>query len=338
VQMNSQWPELFFLYYHYEEYDNAALTMINHSSDAWDHALFKDVLPKVANTDICYKAVQFYLGEQPMLINDLMVPLSNRVDHGRVVQLVRKLNQLPLVKPYLLSVQEKNIQAVNDAVNELHIEEEDFQSLRYSIDHYDAFDALALAQTLESHDLLEFRRVSAYIYKNKQLYQKSVELSKKDKLYKDAIQTAAESKKSDIAEPLVEFFVQNGLKECFAAALYTCYDVVRPDVALEYAWRYKLLDYAFPFFVQAVREYTDKVDTLFKEFEKKKKDQEKKQETSTFHPPEDSTMYMHALPQIAYYDPSQMPGMGGVGGMGGFGGVPGGGFGGPPPGFGGGFH
>lgn len=42
----------------------------------------------------------------------------------QVVEKVRKLGHLPLVKKFLVSVQEKNIQAVNDALNELYIEEE----------------------------------------------------------------------------------------------------------------------------------------------------------------------------------------------------------------------
>jgi hypothetical protein len=31
------WSELVFLYVHYDEFDNAALAMIERSSDAWDH-------------------------------------------------------------------------------------------------------------------------------------------------------------------------------------------------------------------------------------------------------------------------------------------------------------
>jgi len=307
TQMNAQWPELVFLYIHYDEFDNAALTMLNHPADSWEHPIFKDVIPKVANTDICYKAVQYYLTEQPLLVNDLMTSLAARVDHTRVVGLVRRLNHLPLVKPYLVSVQEKNVAAVNEALNELYIEEEDYDSLRSSIDHYNQFDAMKLAQSLEKHELLEFRRVAAYIYKNNQRWSQSVELSKKDKLYKDAIQTAGDSKKQDVAEGLLEFFVKEGLKECFAAALYTCYDIIRPDVALEFAWRYKLMDFCFPFLIQIVREYTSKVDALVKESEAKKKAQENKGEQGGFNVVSQPEVFLNQVPQIAYYPVDQMP-------------------------------
>jgi hypothetical protein len=53
--------------------------------------------------------------------------LEARIDHSRVVSILRKADHLPLVKDYLIAVQKGNLAAVNDAVNELLIEEEDFK-------------------------------------------------------------------------------------------------------------------------------------------------------------------------------------------------------------------
>lgn len=58
------------------------------------------------------------------------------------------------------------------------------QSLRASIDGYDNFDTIGLAQRLEKHELIEFRRIAAYLYKGNNRWRQSVELCKKDKLYK----------------------------------------------------------------------------------------------------------------------------------------------------------
>ena len=49
----------------------------------------------------------------------------------------------------------------------------------------------------------------------------------------DAMETAAQSGEEDIAEELLHFFVDSGERECFAALLYTCYELIKPDVALE---------------------------------------------------------------------------------------------------------
>lgn len=53
--------ELTYLYREYDEHDNAALCMIHHSTVAWDHVDFKDVIAKLSNQDMYYKGLKFYL-------------------------------------------------------------------------------------------------------------------------------------------------------------------------------------------------------------------------------------------------------------------------------------
>ena len=103
--------------------------------------------------------------------------------------LVFQTNQVPLVKPYLRSVQKNNNKAINEALNNLLIEEEDYQSLRTSIDTNDNFDNISLAQRLEKHELIEFRRIAAYLYKGNNRWKQSVDLCKKDKLFKVGART-----------------------------------------------------------------------------------------------------------------------------------------------------
>jgi clathrin heavy chain len=57
---------------------------------------------------------------------------------------------LPLVKPYMQAVQSSNLSAVNEALNELYIEEEDYDMLRESIDTYDNFDPVTMAQLVST--------------------------------------------------------------------------------------------------------------------------------------------------------------------------------------------
>ena len=66
---------------------------------------------------------------------------------------------------YILIPFQLNIEAVNDAYNDLLIEEEDYKTLRASIDGSDNFDNIGLAKRLEKHELLEFRRLAAHLYK-----------------------------------------------------------------------------------------------------------------------------------------------------------------------------
>ncbi|MEW5310804.1 MAG: hypothetical protein WDW38_002565 [Sanguina aurantia] len=91
---------------------------------------------------------------------------------------------------------------VNEAVNALLVEEEDYEGLSHSIQSYDNFDQVALAAALERHELLEFRRVAAQVYKKNLRWRKAVELAKADGLFKDAMETTAQSGDSQLAEEL----------------------------------------------------------------------------------------------------------------------------------------
>lgn len=106
--------------------------------------------------ELYYKSLTFYLDFKPLLLNDLLVILSPRLDHSRAVTffgkvsaqwmsetaqwelgwtwhegdllfLPNQVNQLKLVKPYLRSVQNHNNKSVNEALNNLLTEEEDYQ-------------------------------------------------------------------------------------------------------------------------------------------------------------------------------------------------------------------
>lgn len=265
-EQHALWRELAHLYSAYDEHDNSAAVMMAHPS-AWEHVAMKDVVVRVSNVDVLYRAIAFYLDSHPDLLHDLMRCCESRLDHGRAVALFRKASQLPLAKDYLLNVQKSNVNLleVNEAVNDLLLDEEDFAGLRESITRHDNFDQVALATRLEKHELLEMRRLAALVYKRNLKWRKAVDLAKADGLFKDAIETVAASGAPELAEELLRWFVAKGEKECFAAALYTCYDLLRPDVVLELAWAHGLERWAMPFFVTMLREYTSKVDTLMGE-------------------------------------------------------------------------
>ncbi|CAM9577248.1 unnamed protein product [Chrysoparadoxa australica] len=268
------WNEAVFLYKEDQQYDSAIRTMAEHCS-SFQHDLFIECVQKARNQDIYYKAIAFYLDQHPLKLNRLLQVLTPLVDHTRVIHQLRRAEHLPLGIEYMKNVQKENIAAVNEALNELYIEDEDHERLRESVDDYDNFDQISLAQSIEKHDLLEFRRVSAYLYKKNKRYQQSVALSKSDKMYKDAIDTSAESNDTELAEELLKFFVNIGDKECFAATLYTCYPLIRPDMAMELAWRNGYVDFVMPFMIQYMRNLHEKVDAIDVRTQPKEEDEEK---------------------------------------------------------------
>lgn len=49
-------------------------------------------LLQVANVELYYKAIQFYLEFKPLLLNDLLIVLSPRLDHTRAVNFFSKVS------------------------------------------------------------------------------------------------------------------------------------------------------------------------------------------------------------------------------------------------------
>jgi clathrin heavy chain len=89
------------------------------------------------------------------------------------------------------------------------------------------------------------------------------------------METVAESHDPALAEDLIRFIMIMEDKELFAAMLYTCYELVKPDVALEIAWRCGLYEYVMPYFIQFVRDLSLRVDTVQKKTDDIKKKEEK---------------------------------------------------------------
>jgi hypothetical protein len=49
------------------------------------------VLLQVANIELYYKAIQFYLDYKPLLLNDVLLVLAPRMDHTRAVNFFTKV-------------------------------------------------------------------------------------------------------------------------------------------------------------------------------------------------------------------------------------------------------
>lgn len=258
------WQELVFLYAHYDEWDNAALTMIEKSARNFDHDYFKEVIVKVSNLEIYYKAINFYVKEHPSSLIDLLSVLTPRLDIPRTVKLFTNSDNLPLIKPFLINVLPKNNSVVNAAYHDLMIEEEDYIALQDAVNSYDKFDQLGLAARLESHDLIFFKEIAALLYRRNKKWSKSLNIFKEEKLWKNAIETAAISQDPKVVEDLLSYFVDTGNHEAFVALLYTAYHLISYDFVLELSWLNNLDDYIKPFEISIRKEQNNAIQDLSK--------------------------------------------------------------------------
>ena len=142
----------------------------------------------------------------------------------------------------------------------------------------------------------------------------------------------------------MKFFIKKKDNEFFVVTLYTCYELIRPDVVLELAWRFNLLEFAMPYFVQVARELTYKVEDVQKKHQEREKKEEKQAQQQMNQPLDvigDYMMPTMGMPggmlmlTMETANPFGTAPTGFGGGGPGFGGGPGPGFGGQPGGFGG---
>lgn len=281
------YPELIFLYCHYEEWDNAALTMIEKSEVAFDHLSFKEIIVKCPNLEIYYKAINFYLNEEPTLLVDLLSVLTPKLDLPRVVGMFVKSDNLPLIKPFLVAVLEKNNSVVNSAYHELLIEEEDYKSLRSSIENEsnNRYNKLELAEKLENHDLIFFRQISATLYTKEKKFNKAISILKNDQLWSDLLKTAALSKSRKIAHELLDYFVETGNRECFVALLYVCYSLIDHDYVMELGWLHELTNFIKPYEISIAYENQKKLNEVYADLIKRKNSEEAEEDQKGINQP-----------------------------------------------------
>ncbi|CAE7775642.1 CHC1 [Symbiodinium microadriaticum] len=97
---------------------------------------------------------------------------------------------------------------------------------------------VSYASATRPQPLLEYSWLFALqngVYQKNKRYKQAIELARNDKMYKDCMDSALASGNQDLvrglgrvqAETLLKYFVDSDMKECFAACLYTCYDLIR---------------------------------------------------------------------------------------------------------------
>jgi clathrin heavy chain len=241
-------------------------------------------LLKVSNTELYYRSINFYLQEEPGRLNDLLSQITTKVDLTKTVSLLRKEGFLWLAEDWLRSVQSFNNQAVNDALNGLYLESCNFESLKESIMKFDSIDSLSLAKNIEGLENAEFRRISMLIYRKNKKFKESIQICLSEGLFKEAIESAAESKDQTIVEALLKKFAKDKRGQWFTICCYYCYEQLRPDVVMELAWAYDLKDFGMPFFIQLFSDISTNLESVKKKHEEREQKEKEKNEREAQRP------------------------------------------------------
>ena len=130
---------------------------------------------------------------------------------------------------------------------------------------------------------------------------------------RDAMATVAVSGQPELAEELLDKFVSTEQKEAFGALLFTCFDLLKPDLVMEKAWRAGWSDVAIPYFCQTLRDMNAKINMICLE-RKERQAKEAKEGEDSQNANQDLVYAQQMLPPATGYSQSgyaQGNGMGG---------------------------
>lgn len=237
--------------------------------------------------------------------------ISNKksVDPIAIVRLVKKYNVVPLLKEYLtklcsvLCTDSDQInytvhkdKEVNDTLAQILFEESNVSELKrfiiaiasnlaqknmlHEIDN--VFGCSELLKRLMDEESEEnknitsgMRTVAILLLSILGKFDEGVDYALKKNFYEEAAECALSSNKRTTCERLLRRVCNEGAKpEIFVIILMKCSTMLRPDIVLELAWRYKLTDYAMPFMILVMRNFSENHEKLAKSVEDVKKEME----------------------------------------------------------------
>ncbi|EDO05779.1 uncharacterized protein BBOV_IV001820 [Babesia bovis T2Bo] len=247
------WQEAVYLY-SLDTPDTALISMIAHYGLAWDEKLFFETAATANNPEALYKAIHFCIQCKPLLLSRLLACAKGRVDAVRVVKILRNAGCLGLARNYLEQVADKTSGAVNDALFEIYVEEEECELLERSLEKLTTFDQAKLCAMLQEHRLPKMRSIAAQLYIQSRDFGKAAVIYRRNGDYVDAIMGVQTSRSESLAMDMVRYFVDQGLLEEFLVCLIVNYSLLDPADVLEYAWLHKVdMDILVPFLSHTIR-------------------------------------------------------------------------------------
>ncbi|SIO73338.1 clathrin, heavy polypeptide [Babesia microti strain RI] len=258
------YKEAAYIYIHIlYNYDKSARIMIDHFGLAWDHKLILACAPELSPV-MLQDVVTFYLENFPNLVMDLLQLVEDKLDQTRLVIQAKKHNLIWLIKDHLEKIQRLNISSVNNALNDLYIDNCDYQSLERSISLFDSFDQNSVLVRIKTHQMVEMKRVAATIYYINKSYKQCLQVSLETGNYKQALFAAAQTD-SAIVHHLLGYFVTKSLHAEFIACYCICYNLIDPTLVLELIFNkqtsdsFDLYSFVMPFFIQTMATFNERL-------------------------------------------------------------------------------
>lgn len=244
--------------------EKAIRIILDHPGAAFDHSIVCKALGsrKPISSDLLMRLVQFYVEEGgPQHIEEVLSLIGgSRLDPTRLVEYLRDQELLPLAASWLANLQLQansgsssgaaNTAAVNLALNEWLLAQEDVEGLRASLARSQKFDCLNLAKRLASHELPAFRLLAVSLYRNARMWSEATDLLLSLGYQQAAIALAASAGSTSnppMAVGLLKKFAERGQIRLFLATCYSCLDNLSGSMIQDVAWERDWLPAVVPF-------------------------------------------------------------------------------------------
>lgn len=282
---NFLWNEVVFMYILSNEVDQAIKEMMEHPS-SFDHKQLIQVCGQTGQPDLLVQLTKFYIEYYPQnLVEYLKVSrlgyfqTEELVDQKRkdflsvdpmaVLRLAKEYDIIRLVRPYFELCIDDGMIEINNALVDIYIQQNDAKALTELIKRTTAYDTYATLDRLtDAKQTVSLRRVAVAAYTSLKKFDEGIEYAIKNGFYDEASECAAESKDGTKCDQLLRLICSDEFpdkairKEIFAVAVARCGERARPDVVLELAWRFGMMDYAMPYMIGQLKSMTDKIAEL----------------------------------------------------------------------------
>ncbi len=264
---NERFEALLFINEIVAKYEEAVNIMMKHQK-YFKETKFYELLSHCSDSEYYYEAIAFFIKEYPDKLNELLIKITIRkLDLSRTITFL-KIHKFPLskVKGFLKLAQTEKNRDINQALNEVYIEEEDFNSLEKSIEGYQEIE-IELAQKLECKESQRAIKIAAKIYSQKRQFKKSIEILLKQGCYEESINFAKISEENKLCKELLETLAKKDNKSHFKVFLRECSEYLNADQVLEIGFENNLMDAIIPYMCKTMRAFSkkiEKIDTLEK--------------------------------------------------------------------------
>lgn len=191
------------------------------------------------------------------------------VDPVAVLRLAKQYEIELLLRPYFELLVDDGLIDINNELVNIYITQKDSKALIALIKKTTNFDTYkTLERLIDEKQTPALRRAAVQLYSALKRFDDGMQYAIANRYYDEASECADCSENGDKCENLLRMICSNEFpdkdirREIFAVAVARCGHRAHPDVIMELAWRFNMMDFAMPYLIGQLRTMHDRIAEL----------------------------------------------------------------------------